>query len=291
MSTEPPTLPAVSVVMPCKDGAATIEAQLAALAAQDYPGTLEVVVADNGSTDGSAEIAARWKGVRVVDASSARGPNHARNTGAGVAAGELILTCDADDVVDPGWVSAMVRGLRDFDLVGGTLDYALLNDPERRRPHPADPLGNRYGFLPTASGSCFGIRARVLADLGGWDEAFDGGPDDTELVWRAQLAGHRFGFAPDAVVHSRLRSTASALAKQGYDGGLRIPLLIRRFRPAGLPWGGLLRRVAVFTAYLAFVWPLALCSRRHRLEWIRRAALAAGFAAGLVRRPPTERRP
>jgi len=183
----------------------------------------------------------------------------------------------------------MVGGLRDFDLVGGTLEYDLLHGPDRFRPATARRLEKRYGFLPTASGACLGIRAEVLADLGGWDEAFDGGPDDTELVWRAQLAGYRFGRVPGAVIHYRLRSGTAAVVKQAYDGGHRIPLLIRRFRSAGLPWGGVLRRAAAFAGYLAAAWPLALCSRRHRLEWIRRAALAAGFARGLVQ--PSGRRP
>ena len=283
MSSLPPSLlDAVTVVVPCKDSGKTIDEQLQALAGQDYTGPLEVIVVDNGSVDESAYLAGRWPNVKVVTALDRQSPNHARNVGANAASGDLILTCDADDVVAAHWVSAMAEGLKKFDLVGGPLDFALLNADTQRWPQRDHGLPLRYTFLPAATGANFGIRSSVLADLGGWDESFDGGPDDTELCWRAQLAGYDLGFAPGGLVHYRLRSTTSDLAKQAYSGGRKIPQLARRFRGEGMPYRGLLGRAFRFGGYIVFAAPLALFSRRIRMEWIRRVALAAGFSRGLL---------
>src|SRR5204862_175427 len=76
----------VSVLIPVRNAARLLPDQLNALAAQDYDGPWEVVVADNGSSDGSASVARRLAGrlpsLRVVDASGRRGAGPARNAGA-----------------------------------------------------------------------------------------------------------------------------------------------------------------------------------------------------------------
>jgi GT2 family glycosyltransferase len=284
MPRSPNSLTAVSVIVPCRDAERTIAGQLEALASQDYAGPIEVIVADNGSTDRSVEVARGFPGVVVVDAPAVRGPNHARNAGAGVASGDLILTCDADDVAGPGWVSQMVAALEGADLVGGRLDYARLNPATQEWPDPHLLERPRFGFLRSASGANFGIRREVLESLGGWDESVDGGPDDTELCWRAQLAGYRFAYVPGAVVHYRLRHTGRALARQGYEGGLRLSLLFGRFRGRGLPLLPIAAVAARHAAYLASMWPVALVSRRHRLEWSRRLGIGLGFVRGVLGR-------
>ena len=88
---------------------------------------------DNGSTDATREIvagfASRVPGLRVLDASDARGAAHARNVGA-AAGGDLIAYCDADDEVEPGWLAALVRTAAGRGRVGGSLEHQALNDPE-----------------------------------------------------------------------------------------------------------------------------------------------------------------
>ncbi len=280
----PSALPSVSVIVPCRDAEATLGAQLAALAAQDYAGPIEVIVADNGSIDGSATLAAGFDGVRVIDASAVRGPNHARNAGARSATGDLILTCDADDLASEGWVAAMSAALGDADLVGGGLDYSRLNPSYQAWPDPEEFERPRFGYLRSASGANFGIRRQVLEALGGWDESVDGGPDDTELCWRAQLAGYRFAYVPGAVVHYRLRHTSRALVRQGYEGGLRLSMLFERFRERGLRVGPIAATAVRHGAYLAVAWPLAVVSRRHRLQWSRRLGVGVGFVRGMLGR-------
>lgn len=278
--------PRVSVVIPCRNAEQWLGTQLTALTQQDYPGPIEIIVGDNGSTDGSTAVARLHPGVVVVDASAVRGPNHARNAGAQRARGDIVLTCDADDIVDPGWVSAMVRALRQFDLVAGQLDYESLNPEFGRQAADNAEFRSRLGFLPTAAGANFGIRASALQTLGGWDESFQGGGDDTELCWRAQLAGYRFGWAYDAVVRYRLRSGDAAVIKQAYQGARWLPLMVRRFRRRGMPLRPIFMKALRYTGYLVVAAPLALFVPRIRREWLRRAALGAGVVRGLFRRDP-----
>lgn len=281
--------PTVSVVIPCRDAAATLGHQLAALGRQTYPEPVEIIVADNGSRDDSRDVARR-AGVRVVDASGRRGPNRARNAGASRAGGELVLVCDADDVVADDWVAEMVSALQDFDLVGGSLEREKLNAGAGPGwvPAFADDLP-RFGFLPAASGANFGIRRDVLRSLGGWDESFEGGPDDIELCWRAQLQGYSLGHTPDAVVHYRMRPTTLGMARQVYRRATYLPLLFRRFRPEQIPRRLRLAKAARYGTFVVLAWPLAVVRRRWRREWVRRVAMIAGVARGLLREvdPPS----
>src|SRR5438045_4648412 len=98
----------VTVVVPARNAAATIEAQVRALSAQTYDGDWEIVVVDNASTDATAEIVARWAdrlpAMRVVEAGGRASVGHARNAGTAYARGELVAYCDADDEATPEWL-------------------------------------------------------------------------------------------------------------------------------------------------------------------------------------------
>jgi glycosyltransferase involved in cell wall biosynthesis len=223
--------------VPARNAASDIGRQLQALGAQDYVGRFDVVLADNGSTDGTperaaAEAAALGLDLRVIDASGTPGVSHARNAGCRAASGELIAVCDADDVVAPGWLSALVREALRFDIVGGSIDLSLVNPPHVRRwrmlPEP-DVLPTRYGFLPYAHGCNVAVWRDVWERSGGWDESIRAGCDDIEWAWRLQLAGHTLGVAPDAVVHYRLRDTLAGHARQSYGYHRNAGLLLRRF--------------------------------------------------------------
>ena len=111
----------VSVVMPVRNAEPFLAEQLAALSQQTYPGRWELVAVDNGCTDRSIEVVEKWRPqlpeVRVVDASGRKSPNYARNGGAAAARGDLLAYCDADDVVDRGWLGALVEAAR--EAIGG----------------------------------------------------------------------------------------------------------------------------------------------------------------------------
>ncbi len=274
----------VSVVIPTYNATATLGAQLDALDGQDYQGPVEVVVSDNGSTDGLPQaLAGRTSTlpVRRVDASDRRGVSHARNVGVREASGDLILICDADDVVAPGWVSAMVAAAADADLVGGPLDPSVINDGSDvawRFPHPPDRLPVKLRFLPYAHGCNVGVWRDVVDAIGGWDETYGPGGEDVDFAWRLQLAGGRLVNVPAAVVHYRHRTGVRGLARQMAGYAEADVLLYRRFRADGA------RRRST-TAALRDVWWLAsrsvLTGRPDvRGLWMNRAGQLWGRVRG-----------
>ena len=283
------TDPSVTVVVPVRNGADHLADQLAALAAQTYRGEWEIVVADNGSTDGTIEVAARsaaalpsLPAVRIVDAGPVAGVNRARNAGASAARGPVVLFCDADDRVDPGWLAALAGALEQSDCAGGALVRVAPAGVDADDAAFAHGLVEWPGFLPFASGANLGVRADVLRAVGGFDERFARGGDDVELCWRLQLSGHRIGFAPGAVVEYREPPTLRRLARQAYGYGTQDPLLFRTFRGAGMPRASVLLAVKAWVRLL-LLGPFDWRDRTRRRWWVRAIARRAGRLAGSVR--------
>jgi GT2 family glycosyltransferase len=280
--------PDVSVIIPVYNGGALFSAQLEALCRQQFDGAWELVIADNGSSDGSPGMAESYAGrlpIRVVDASERRGPAHARNVGAEHARSGLLAYCDADDVVDHAWLSALCAASAAADLVGGAYDATVVNPPEITQARGLQKRDQRLPdgpcrFLSYAGSANFLIRRRVLEEIGGWDETL---PycEDVELCWRAQLAGYQLAFAPDAVVHYRLRSSATELFRQVASYTMCEAELYRRFRGRGAQ-----RRTAADVArsawWLASRSPYPVLGTRRRHTWVSVAASAVGRVRGSV---------
>lgn len=286
-SKQPPSL--ISVVIPALNAAHVIGEQLDALSRQTYRGPWEVVVVDNGSTDGTAEAVAAWvgrvPGLRVVDASARRGHTVARNAGAAAAAGDFLLYCDADDVVSPGWVAAMAEAASTCDIVGGYSEIETLND-ERNRSwrHPQAPnrLPSKMGFLPLAISANIGLRKSVLVEIGGWNEGYGEGCEDVEICWRAQVAGYELCYVPNAVVAYRLRSSIKGVARQMYRRGLAEPQLYRDFRSYGVPRRSPMRMAGGW-ARLVVRLPELARGTAGRGRWVKEAATLVGRAHGSIR--------
>lgn len=266
--------PPVSVVIPCFDAEATLGGQLAALAGQQLPGEWEVIVADNGSTDSSRAVAESFRGrlpaLRWVDASGRRGAAHARNAGAAEARGELLLFCDADDEVAPGWLAAMVGALGRYGLVASRYSADRLNPPSIRDLHPtpqADSLP-RYDyppFLPHAGGGGLGVRRRFHEAVGGFDESLPA-LEDTDYCWRLQLAGVEMGFVPEALVHIRYKPGLGGNFRQALAYGEHNVRVYRRYRGRGMPRLGPVPGL-VRWAKLAITAPRLLGARRGQWIW------------------------
>jgi GT2 family glycosyltransferase len=274
--------PKLSVVLPCRNGAATIAGQLEALAAQSWDGPWEVVVADNGSTDESMRIVEgyrdRFPELRVVDASERPGLAPALNAGVRGANGDAVAFVNDDDEVAEGWLAAMARALEQHDLVAGLLEYDRLNQPwaidVRGRPQE-DGLAE-WGFLdylPFACCATIGVRRPLHEAVGGFDEGMVPAGEDMDYCWRLQLAGAGFHLVPDAVTHYRLRHSIRSLFRQGLAYGEGHALAYRKHRRLGLPraerpwrrgvraWLGLVKRLALVrskTQLALFVWHVGL---------------------------------
>ncbi|MGK4578714.1 glycosyltransferase [Kitasatospora sp. HPMI-4] len=285
----PPRAGLVSVVIPARNAEATIAVQLDALYRQTYPGPWEAVVVDNGSSDGTRAVLRSWQRrmpqLRPVSAPEASGANHARNIGCRLASGELVLCCDADDIVAPGWMAAMVETLRTSPAAGGALERRSLNGTvalAARPPKESDSLLDTFGFLPYPAGANCGFHKELWRRLGGFDESYRYGSDDVEFFWRAQLAGYELGFSPHAVVHYRLRDGPLAIARQLYCYGRSHPRLYRDFRAYGMPRSRIGEAVRAWWRLLVHAGDLAATPER-RSAWLAGLALRAGRVAGSVR--------
>ncbi|WP_170297224.1 glycosyltransferase [Georgenia thermotolerans] len=275
-----------SVIIPALNAAGTIGTQLRALAAQDAAFPWEVVIVDNGSTDGTVKVCrsfgARLPALRIVRCHR-RGTSAARNAGAAVAAADLLLFCDADDEVAPDWVGAMVGALDAADAAGGAIESERLNPGRPRHlPRHPDHLPVSAGFLPRAISANLGVRRSAFEDVGGFEERYTYASDDTELCWRLQLAGHRLRYAPEAVVHYRYRDSVRGVLRKAYLLGRARAQLFRDYRASGMPRPrpvGVARRwvmLALATAATPF-------SSRARWWWLENASASAGLVVGSLR--------
>src|SRR5690606_34073255 len=130
MTADLPT-PEASVVIAAFNAERTLGEQLAALSRQAVRFPWEVLVCDNGSTDGTVAVVTEWQGrlpqLRLVDASARRGPGAARNAGAARALSPLLLFCDADDVVADDWLAPLHGALQREVFVTGNSRRPVLN--------------------------------------------------------------------------------------------------------------------------------------------------------------------
>jgi len=278
-------IPELSVVIAAYNAVTTLDAQLEALSRQKVPFPWEILVCDNGSTDGTVDLVRSWEqrlpALALVDASSRRGPGAARNVGARSARAPLIAFCDADDVVADNWVTEMRTVLETNDFVTGANDFTQLHDPRSLSPSRlADSLITMpYWPQFKASGAGnMGIVAAAFAEVGGFDESLPTG-EDVDLCWRLQLAGRTLVRCETVVVHVRKRRGLRAVYWQAYSYGVGHRLLKAKYakliadywqgRQAAPPTPGSGRRPArIFAAVLRRLRPNGLADSAWQFgEW------------------------
>jgi cellulose synthase/poly-beta-1,6-N-acetylglucosamine synthase-like glycosyltransferase len=291
----------VSVIVPARNAAASLRRTLAALSRQDFGGDCEVIVVDDGSTDGTADVA-RAAGATVVELPENLGSADARNAGAAVARAPVLAFTDADCEPAPGWVRAGLRALEEADLVQGRVEpppgvevgpfdrtvwvtresglYETANLFMRRELF--ERVGGFWRFLRDGSGPAGEERLPgLLPSMGGGRFGGHFG-EDIWLGWRARRAGARTAFTPEALVHHEVvrRGPLGLMAEQArlrhFPAITRqVPELREHFYFAR--WF-LTRRSAAFD--------LALASLLASLGWRRRWPLAGALPYALLLAPP-----
>ena len=260
----------VSVVVPVFNAADTLPEQMAALESQAFDGDWELIIADNGSFDDTVATASLWLSrfsrISIVDASGRPGAGYARNTGARHAKGQLLAFCDADDIVDSGWLQGLAQRALSADIAGG-----MVSSSSTSLPRIMD-------FLPHACGCCMAVWREVFEELGGFDPRFLAG-QDVEFSWRAQRFGFSIGFAPNAQIWRRARSDLRGVARQHFKYGYWGSLLYREYRNDGVPNTSLLRLMKS-AIWLVARLPYLVISKRRRHIWVRKAAYGAGAIKG-----------
>lgn len=226
--------PHVSVIIAAYNAEETLDAQLDALERQTADFPFEVLVCDNGSTDGTAALTRRrmhrTPHLRLIDASARRGPGAARNAGARAARAPFLVFCDADDVVADDWLALMHGSLSEAPFVSGTSRRPELNSrPEN--PTYFDWSLYRMPFFPYLAGAGagnMGIHKAVFDEVGGFDETLRTG-EDLDLCWRVQLAGYPLIANDSAIVNVSNRAGLRATMRQGFGYGVGDKALAYKF--------------------------------------------------------------
>jgi glycosyltransferase involved in cell wall biosynthesis len=281
--------PLLSVIVPAHNGAEVLPHSLGALAESELPReSWELIVIDDASRDGTAELASRWADRVVRIDGRPRGPGYARNRGVEVSRGEWVVFIDADVVVHRDTLIRFREAIEQdpgIDAVFGAYD----DDP------PAPGFLSRYrnllhhyvhlcgaGEADTFWAGCGAVRRAAFQSVGGFDERRYPRPqiEDIELGYRLRDRGGRIVLRPEIQgAHLKRWTLAGSIRTDLFDRGIPwVRLLLERNRVAHAANLNLKRGERV---KLTLVWfgllLLGLALLRHSV-----VALGIGIAALLA---------
>src|ERR1051325_6236472 len=305
----PPRTPRVSVVVASYNGGGTLRACLDSLLQLNYP-DYEIILVDDGSTDDTQAIAAKYPTVRTIVQKN-MGLSIARNVGIQAATGEIVAFTDSDCRADVDWLFYLVNDL----LSSGAAAIGGHNFPPPEddwvagcvAASPGAPahvmLNDRAGeHIP---GCNMAFYKSVLNELGGFDPIFTKAGDDVDVCWRLQQLGHTIAFSHAGFVWHYRRASVRAYLRQQRGYG-EAEALLKRKHPeyfnslGGSMWRGrhygaskvgvLLRRPVIYrglfgsglfqTIYAPE--PTGLAAFMTSLEWHLAINLPAAVLANIV---------
>lgn len=213
--------PEVSVIVPVWNGRSTLGACLAALTSQTLaPARYEIIVVDNGSSDGSAAIARSFPGVSVLEEPKP-GSYAARNTGVARARGRLLAFTDADCVPAADWLEQALAAadrtphfgvlagrIELFEEGGAATDDSVYAEYERLFSFPQ---------AHAARGNCATANwlspAEAIRAVGGFDAGLKSG-GDREMALRLRDAGWPLVYVPEMLVRHPVRASRAELVRK-----------------------------------------------------------------------------
>lgn len=222
----------ISVIIPAYNSEKIIGECLTALKAQTFK-DFEIIVVDDGSTDGTANEAEKL-GARVIRQAHA-GPAVARNLGVKECKGDIVVFTDADCIPDSRWLENVLKPFSDTKVVGVSGTYKTKNNQsltarftgyEVELRHERMKRFDSIDFIGTYSAA---YRKSVFLKFGGFDTSFKtASGEDSELSFKIAKAGHRLVFAPDAFVWHRHPDSIGKYLKQKFNRGYWRVMLYRK---------------------------------------------------------------
>jgi GT2 family glycosyltransferase len=212
-----PEKPSVSVVVCSYNGGRTLEQCLRSLLALDYP-DYEVILVDDGSTDDTRAIAARFPTVRAIHQTN-QGLSVARNVGLHEARGSIVAYTDSDCFADPNWLTHLVYQLEytGAAAVGGpnlTPEDGRLAACVAAAPGQPTHILESDQVAEHIPGCNMAFRRDALLAINGFDPRYRKAGDDVDVCWRLQQAGMWITFAPGAFVWHHRRQNPRAYLRQ-----------------------------------------------------------------------------
>lgn len=220
--------PSFTIVVCSHNGNHCIRDCFNALRCLEYP-AFEVVVVDDGSTDGTGATALEY-GFRVIRTPK-QGLGHARNLGLRAARGDIVAYIDDDAYPDPHWLHYLATTFADSNFVGvggpnlppsedGPIAHCVANSPGG--PVHVLTSDREAEHLP---GCNMAFLREALEAIGGFDPQFWTAGDDVDVCWRLQERGWTLGFSPAAVVWHHRRASIKAFWRQQRGYGKAEALL------------------------------------------------------------------
>jgi len=233
--------PAVTVIVPVRNGEQTIQPLLESLQKLDYDrDKVEVIVVDGNSTDNTREIVKKYPVKLIIE--NREGLNLARNVGIKHGNGEIIAFTDADCIVPPNWITKIVENFKDpkVSCVGGSakaLDSDFVsqyadNSIVRLMPFftKREELEKVKPFFRHPAGCNMAYRRRVAEEVGYFDENIQYGFDEVEFADRVCKAGYKMVLDPKVSVWHKHRETLGEFLKQNFQYGKGSGLVLKRNR-------------------------------------------------------------
>jgi GT2 family glycosyltransferase len=186
---------------------------------QSLPDSSEIIVVDNASIEGNADaVESSFPDVALIRSETNLGFAAGCNLGTRYAAGEHLVFLNPDTIVEPGWLEALLAPFDSDEKIGlTTARIVLLDDPTRlntcgcdihltgltlcRGMGKSSDTFREVENVGAISGAAFAIRRDLFERLGGFDETMFLYLEDTDLSWRARLAGFSTVSAPGSIVH------------------------------------------------------------------------------------------
>lgn len=235
--------PSVTVLLPGMNEADGITRTIESLLGS-YP-FLEIIVIDDGSTDGMSEVVRPYaeRGlVKLLTRPQRSGKPSALNLGLYHATGEIVASIDADCSVEPDTIWELIQPFRDpaVGAAGGALRVRNKNATWCTRMQAYDYLDtviqgrrtmSRMDMLPIASGAHSAFRRNILEQVGGYDVH---PADDADLTLKIRKAGWKVLFAPYAVCHTDVPETWLRMFHQRRRWSrAQVTLLVRKHSDLG----------------------------------------------------------
>lgn len=235
--------PRVSVILPTYNAEKIIIPTLSSLVNQKYSHPYEVILVDDGSTDGTTKIIEEFlrshndrNKVRLVKTPH-RGPAAARNTGVKEAHGDLVLFIDADCVANEKWVSSMIEPLlSDASTAGVGGTYKTLNTNSLMARFVGYDINYRHHrmneFIDHIGTYSAAFRKKALLEVGLFDESFkQADSEDNDISYRLIDRGHKLAFQPRGwVLHMHPSKVSHFLRKQFWRAYWRALLYAKHQR-------------------------------------------------------------
>jgi GT2 family glycosyltransferase len=280
--------PTASIIVPTRGRPGYLDVTLASVSGQARELGAEVIVADDGPSNATAQAAARH-GARYVAHEAGRGPNAARNTGIAAAGAGLLVILDDDIEAHPGWLAALLAADRElpaeYGVLAGRISARFEDHPLRSCGRHGPPItflerGDtdtdvRYGWSANMA-----IRRAWFDRVGPFDEAQHQYGDETEWEDRLHAAGGKVRYVAAAHVDHR-RAGDDARPASLMRAAYRIGRASRRFQANREPPPKLEREV----------WNFVLTALHALLRGCAAGAVLAAHNAGRIHETLTPTRP